>query len=76
MGYTATANGPDNFVVAIDVGGNNVAPQVDYVAASTAKLSGIVLGSVTTVLDKKVALGGITVTTQAGAAPTMTATGS
>lgn len=76
VGYTATANGPDNFVVAIDVGGNNIAPQVDYVATSTANLSSIKLGKVETILDKKVALGGITVTTQAGAAPTMTATGS
>ena len=76
VGYTATANGPDNFVVAIDVGGNNVAPQVDYVALSAARLSGVKLGKVYQALDKKVALGGLTVTTQAGAAPTMTVTGS
>lgn len=36
----------------------------------------MVLGSVQTVLTKKVALGGITINTAAGQAPTMTATGS
>lgn len=76
VGYTAEAQGPDGFIVAVDAGGENVAPQVNYVATADATLSGVVLGSVQTILTKKVALGGITITTQAGEAPTMTATGS
>lgn len=76
MGYTATANGPDNFVVAIDVGGNIAAPQVDYVAATSATLSGLKLGKVYDALSGKIALGGVSITTAAGQAPTMTVTGS
>ena len=56
--------------------GEIVAPEVNYVATSDATLASVVLGSVKTVLGKKVALGGITINTSAGAAPTMTATGS
>lgn len=76
VGYTAEAQGPDGFIVAVDAGGENVAPQVNYVATADATLSGVKLGDVQTILTKKVALGGITITTQAGEAPTMTATGS
>lgn len=76
VGYTAEAQGPDGFLVAIDVGGNNVAPQVDYIATANATLAGVVLGSVQTVLSSSVALGSVSITTAAGQAPTMTATGS
>lgn len=75
VGYTAEAQGPDGFLVAIDVGGDITAPSVDYIATSNATLSGVVLGSVSTVLGGKVALGSVSITTSAGAAPTMTATG-
>lgn len=76
VGYTAEAQGPNGFIVAVDAAGENVAPQVNYVATAAATLSGVVLGSVQTVLGKQVALGGITINTSAGEAPTMTATGS
>lgn len=74
-GYVAEARGPDNFLVAVSSGEENVAPSVDYVVTGTASLSSVVLGSVTTILTKPVALGGITITTQAGQPPKMTATG-
>lgn len=76
VGYTAEAQGPDGFLVAIDADGEIVAPEVNYVATSNATLASVVLGSVKTILGKTVALGGITINTSAGAAPTMTATGS
>ena len=47
VGYTAEAQGPDGFLVAIDVGGNNVAPQVDYIATANATLAGVVLSLTT-----------------------------
>lgn len=71
VGFTAEAQGPDGFLVAIEVGGNIQAPQVDYVATSDATLQGVVLGSVT----NDIALGSVSITTVAGQAPTMTATG-
>jgi len=76
VGYMAEAQGPDGFLVAIDADGEIVAPEVNYVATSNATLASVVLGSVKTILGKTVALGGITINTSAGAAPTMTATGS
>lgn len=76
IGYNAQAQGPDGFIVAVDAGGENIAPEVNYVATSQATLNGVVLGSVSTILNKQVALGGITINTSAGAAPTMTASGS
>jgi len=76
VGYNAEAQGPDGFVCAVDAGGELVAPQVNYVATQSASLGSVVLGSVKTILGKKVALGGITVNTSAGSAPTATATGS
>lgn len=77
VGYTAEAQGPDGFLVAVDVGTAEIlAPQCDYVATSSATLTSIVIGSVKTVESKKIALAGITINTQAGSAPTMTATGS
>ena len=74
-GYVAEARGPDNFLVAVDSGGETVAPSVDYVVTASATLSQVKLGSVTTILEKPVALGGVSITTQAGQPPKMTATG-
>ncbi len=74
-GYVAEARGPDNFLVAVDSGEESVGPSVDYVVTGSASLASVVLGSVTTILGKPVALGGISVTTQAGQPPKMTATG-
>lgn len=76
VGYVAEAQGPDGFLVAVDAAGEVVAPEVNYIATSDATLASVVLGSVKTILGKKVALGGITINTSAGSAPTMTATGS
>ena len=77
VGYTAEAQGPDGFLVALDAGGEIAAPSVDYIATADATLTGVVLGSVTSVTGLgSVALGSITITTSAGQAPTMTATGS
>lgn len=74
-GYVAEARGPDNFLVAVDSGAETVAPQVDYVVTSSASLANVVLGSVTTILTKPVALGSVSVSTQAGQPPKLTATG-
>lgn len=74
-GYVAEARGPDSFLVAVDSGEEAVGPSVDYVVTGSASLESVVLGSVTTILGKPVALGGISVTTQAGQPPKMTATG-
>ena len=77
VGYTAEAQGPDGFLVAVDVGGEIAAPSVDYIATADATLSGVVLGSVTAITGLgSVALGSVSITTAAGQAPTMTATGS
>ena len=76
IGYTAEARGDDNFLVAIDAGGENIAPSCDYTVTSSASLANVVLGSVTTIDDKAIALGSISITTQAGQAPKMSATGS
>lgn len=74
-GYVAEARGPDNFLVAVDSSGETVAPSVDYVVTASAALSSVVLGSVTTILEKKVALAGLSISTQAGQPPKMTVTG-
>lgn len=52
IGYVAEAQGPDGFTVAVDAAGENVAPEVNYVATSTASVNDIVLGSVKTILGK------------------------
>lgn len=76
VGYNAQAQGPNGFIVAVDVGGEILAPTVNYIATSDATVSSLVLGTTTTVLGKTMALGGLTITTSAGAAPTMSVTGS
>ena len=75
-GYIAEARGDDNFLVAVDTSGEIVNPQCDYIVTSQATLTSVVLGSVKTILGKKIALGNITINTSAGQAPTMTASGS
>lgn len=75
-GYVAEARGPDGFLVSADSGGEIVAPSCDYVVTGSASLGSVVIGSISEILSKKVALGGISITTQAGQAPKMTATGS
>lgn len=74
---TAEATSDDGFLVAVEAFGERLTPTCDYVATSNATLSSVVLGSVMTVdNDKKIALGSVSITTRAGEAPTMTASGS
>ena len=75
-GYTAEAQGPNGFLVAIDVGPDRQAPTVNYVATSSVSLASVVMGSVTTINNKKVALGSLTITTSAGEPVRATASGS
>lgn len=73
---SAEAQGDNGFVVAISTFGEKIKPTCDYIATSTASLSNIVVGSVTTIDSKPIALGSISIKTTAGQAPTMTASGS
>lgn len=79
VGYTAEAQGPDGFLVAVDAGPDNASPACDYVATSTATLTSVTLGSVQSVMvggsSRKIALGSITINTAAGQNPTLNATG-
>jgi len=75
-GYIAEARSDDNFLVAVDSNGEILKPTVDYVVTSEASLTGVVLGSVKTVEQKQIALGSVTIDTNAGKAPTMQASGS
>ena len=75
VGYLATAQGPDGFPVAIDAGGEIQEPEVNYIATKDAVLSNIVLGDVKTINGKQYMLGSITINTNAGQYPTMTARG-
>lgn len=75
-GFQAEARGPDGFLVAMEVGDDRQAPTVNYVATSSVSLASVVMGSVVTVGTKKVALGGLTITTAAGEPVRATATGS
>jgi hypothetical protein len=72
---SAEAQGDNGFVVAIESFGEKLAPQCDYVVTDDATLSGVVLGSVQTVDGKSIALGSVSLTTKAGQAPTMQASG-
>lgn len=72
---TAEAQGDDGFVVAVESFGEKLAPSCEYVVTADATLSGVVLGSVTTIDGKTIALGNVSITTKAGQAPTMSASG-
>lgn len=74
-GYIAEAQGPNGFLVAQDVGADIVAPSVTYVATQDVSIEDVKLGTVKTILGKKVALGGLTINTGAGQPVTCTATG-
>lgn len=75
-GYIAEARSNDNFMVAVDAFGEVIKPTVDYVVTNNASLSGVVLGSVKTIGGKTIALGNVTLNTNAGQPPTMQASGS
>jgi hypothetical protein len=65
------------FIVAMDTfGDETLAPTCDYVVTADATLANISLGQVTTVENKQIALGSLTITTRAGEAPTISASGS
>lgn len=73
---TAEAKGENGFVVAVEPYGETSAPSCDLVVTNAGvTLSGIVLGSITTIGDGKFCLSSITVNTAAGAAPTISASG-
>ena len=76
VGFTAEARGEDGFLVAMEVGGERVAPTVNYVATDNVDIESVVLGSVKTVLGKQLALGSVSITTGAGEPVRATATGS
>lgn len=76
VGFQAEARGDNGFLVAVEVGDDVLAPTVNYVVTSNASASGIVLGSVNTVNNKKIALGSVTITTAAGEPVRMSASGS
>lgn len=76
VGFQAEARGDDGFLVAVEVGDDVLAPTVNYVVTSNATASGIVLGSVNTVNNKKIALGSVSITTAAGEPVRMSASGS
>ena len=61
--------------MAVESFGEKLAPQCEYVVTDSATLSGVVLGSVRTIDGKSIALANVSVTTKAGQAPTMQASG-
>lgn len=70
------ASGPNGFVVATQAfGDENLAPKCDYIVTGSASLASVALGSVTTIDSKAIALASISITTRAGEAPTISATG-
>lgn len=72
---TVEAKGEDGFVVASQVFGEKSAPSEEYAIKGDVTLTGIKMGSVKTVGGDSFALESITVTTSAGAAPTMSVSG-
>lgn len=73
---TASAQGSDGFTVAYQTfGDEKIAPTVEYIAGGTANLSQVVLGSTHQIDSKTIALGNVSISTRAGEAATMTATG-
>ena len=75
VGYTAEARSNDGFLVAIDAGGERIAPTVNYIATDDAALNNIVMGSVKTINGKTIALNSLQITTGAGENMKMTANG-
>ncbi len=72
---TVEARGDDGFIVASFVFGEKSAPSEEYVIKGDVALTGIKMGSVKAVGGDSFALESITVTTSAGAAPTMSVAG-
>lgn len=75
IGYYATAEDYAGFIVATASGGENMAPQANYVATSNATINDVALGQIFKIDGDNIALGGITINTAAGSAPTLQATG-
>lgn len=73
---SVSASGPDGFIVANETFGDEIiAPSCDYVVTADATLASIKLGSVREIEGKSIALASITITTRAGEAPTISASG-
>ena len=75
VGYTAEARSNDGFLIAVDVGGERIAPTVNYIVTDTATLSQIKMGKVNTINGKQIALNSVQITTGAGENIKMTASG-
>lgn len=73
---TAEAVGPNGFTVAIEAFGERIEPECEYLITQPISSKSIVIGGVHTVDSKQIALGNLTISTSAGSAPTMTASGS
>lgn len=78
----AEAKGQDGSVVASEVYGENLAPSCDYQlkgewsrGSESPSPNPVKLGAVTTVGTKKICLSGLSISTSAGAAPTVSANG-
>lgn len=72
---TAEARGEDGFVVAVESFGETSAPSCDLVVKGDVTLESIVLGAITTINSHKYCLANLSITTAAGAAPTVSASG-
>lgn len=74
---SVSAAGPDGFTVAMTTfGDETLAPTCEYVVTADTTLENVKLGQVTTVENKQIALGSLTITTRAGEAPTISVSGS
>ena len=71
----AEARGEDGFVVAVEPFGETSAPSCDLVVKGDVTLSSIVLGAITTIGTHKYCLANLTISTAAGSAPTVSASG-
>lgn len=76
VGFTAEARGENGFLVALEVGGERIAPTVNYIATNDVDIASVKLGEVKTIGGKQLALGSLTITTGAGEPVRATATGS
>lgn len=70
------AQGENGFVVAVEGYGVKSAPACEFVITKDVSLSGITFGDITTINSQNFCLASIEINTQAGSAPTMTASGS
>ena len=73
---SVTAQGENGFVVAVEGFGVRSAPACEYIFTNNVTLSDIKFGKITTLSGHNYCLSQVEVNSQAGSAPTMTASGS